>query len=70
VLFDWCLRRSADREFFIRKAIGWALRSYAKVAPEVVAAFLDAHGGDLSALSRREAERGVEMGRRVRPALA
>jgi 3-methyladenine DNA glycosylase AlkD len=70
VLFDWCLRRSADREFFIRKAIGWALRSYAKVAPEAVAAFLDAHGGELSALSRREAERGVDTGRRGRPAPA
>lgn len=64
VLFDWCLRRAADREFFIRKAIGWALRSYAKVAPEAVAAFLVVHGGDLSALSRREAERGVAMGAR------
>ncbi|HEY1156572.1 MAG TPA: DNA alkylation repair protein, partial [Arthrobacter sp.] len=26
----------ADREFFIRKAIGWALREYAKTAPEWV----------------------------------
>ena len=30
-----------DREFFIRKAIGWALRAYAKTAPNWVAAFLD-----------------------------
>ena len=33
----------ADREFFIRKAIGWALREYARVAPEWVRAFADAH---------------------------
>lgn len=64
VLFDYCLRRAGDREFFIRKAIGWALRSYAKVAPEVVAGFLAVHGHELSGLSRREAERGVVMGRR------
>jgi len=65
VLFDWCLRRSADREFFIRKAIGWALRSYAKVAPDVVAQFLTGHGAALSGLSSREAERGVAMGREI-----
>ncbi len=63
VLFAYCRRRAADREFFVRKAIGWALRSYAKVEPERVAGFLAAHGGELSGLSRREAERGVAMGR-------
>jgi 3-methyladenine DNA glycosylase AlkD len=63
LLFRYCRRRAADREFFVRKAIGWSLRSYAKVEPETVAAFLAAHGGELSGLSRREAERGVAMGR-------
>ena len=46
-----------DREFFIRKAIGWALRAYAWVAPDVVVAYCDAH--ELSPLSRREALRNV-----------
>ena len=64
-LFAYCLRRASDREFFVRKAIGWALRSYAKVAPEVVADFLTGHGTALWGLSRREAERGVAMGRGV-----
>nr|MDQ6920534.1 DNA alkylation repair protein [Candidatus Dormibacteraeota bacterium] len=63
LLFAYCRRRAADREFFIRKAIGWALRSYAKVAPETVAGFLATDGSRLSGLSRREAERGVAMGR-------
>ena len=63
VLFAYCRRRAADREFFIRKAIGWALRSYAKVEPQRVAGFLAAHGGELSGLSWREAERGLAMGR-------
>jgi 3-methyladenine DNA glycosylase AlkD len=42
-----------DREFFIRKAIGWALRDYARVAPDWVHAFVETH--ELSPLSRREA---------------
>jgi 3-methyladenine DNA glycosylase AlkD len=44
-----------QRDFFIRKAIGWALREYAKTAPNWVAAFLDERGTRLSPLSRREA---------------
>jgi 3-methyladenine DNA glycosylase AlkD len=47
----------ANREFFIRKAIGWALRDHARVAPEWVRAFVDAHADELSGLSRREATR-------------
>ncbi len=42
-------------EFFIRKAIGWALRQHARVAPEWVRAFVAARGDRLSPLSRREA---------------
>lgn len=45
----------ADTEFFIRKAIGWALREYGKTDPEWVRAFVAEHGDDLSPLSRREA---------------
>lgn len=45
----------ADREFFIRKAIGWALREFGKTDPEWVRAFVAAH--ELSPLSRREALR-------------
>ena len=65
-LFRYCLHRAADSEFFIRKAIGWALRSYAKAEPEPVAGFLVRHGDRLSGLSLREAERGVAMGRQRR----
>ncbi len=42
-----------DAEFFIRKAIGWALRDYARVAPEWVRLYVA--GTALSPLSRREA---------------
>jgi 3-methyladenine DNA glycosylase AlkD len=43
-----------DREFFLRKAIGWALRQHAKTDPAWVRAFVDSHPR-LSPLSRREA---------------
>jgi 3-methyladenine DNA glycosylase AlkD len=43
----------ADPEFFIRKAIGWALRDAARQHPAWVRRFVETH--PLSALSRREA---------------
>lgn len=49
----------ADREFFIRKAIGWALREYARVDPAWVRAFVEAREDVLSGLSRREALKHV-----------
>ena len=46
----------ADREFFIRKAIGWALRQYARTDPDWVRAFVAVSTRTpLSPLSRREA---------------
>jgi 3-methyladenine DNA glycosylase AlkD len=42
-------------EFFVRKAIGWALRQYARTDPEWVAAFVASREDRLSGLSRREA---------------
>lgn len=47
------LRLNRSDEFFIQKAIGWALRDYAKTEPEWVLWFVETH--DLKALSRREA---------------
>lgn len=43
-----------DRDFFLRKGIGWALRDHARAEPEWVRAFVRAHPG-LSPLSVREA---------------
>jgi 3-methyladenine DNA glycosylase AlkD len=54
-LFRYCRRRGADDGFFVRKAIGWALRQYSRIDPEAVAGFVDEHGDELSALSLREA---------------
>ncbi|MCA0989815.1 DNA alkylation repair protein [Pseudalkalibacillus hwajinpoensis] len=55
---DWPLLKqvillhSDSKEFFIQKAIGWALREYSKTAPETVATFMNAH--PLAPLSKRE----------------
>ena len=44
---------AGDSDFFLRKAIGWALRDYARTDPAWVRSFAGTH--DLSPLSRREA---------------
>lgn len=56
-LFAYCERRAGDGEFFVRKAIGWALREYAKTDPDAVRAFVARTA--LSGLSRREALRNI-----------
>lgn len=43
-----------SKEFFINKAIGWALREYSKTDPTWVADFLKRHRGQLAPLSIRE----------------
>ena len=44
-----------EREFFIRKAIGWVLREVSKRRPELVRDFLLQHAGACSGLTWREA---------------
>ena len=38
-LFGFCLLTMDEKDFFIRKAIGWALRQHARIAPEEVSRF-------------------------------
>ena len=54
-LFRACLTHAASTEFFHRKAIGWALRQYARVDPDAVRTFVATNADELSGLSRREA---------------
>ena len=60
-LFDYCLRRAHEKEFFIRKAIGWALREYAKTAPDAVRSFVLDHRDAWSGLSYREATKHLDV---------
>ncbi|MFC8420149.1 DNA alkylation repair protein [Streptomyces sp. NPDC057236] len=58
-LFDYCLRRSGHQDFFVRKAIGWCLREYAKTDPDSVRAFLAREQGRFAPLSVREALKNI-----------
>lgn len=51
----------ADREFFICKAIGWALRQYAWTDPKEVERYVREHEAELSPLSRREALKNIGL---------
>ncbi|WP_028516645.1 DNA alkylation repair protein [Ruminococcus flavefaciens] len=46
-------------EFFINKAIGWALREYSKTVPEWVVNFISKYKNELSALSIKEASKYI-----------
>ncbi len=61
MLFTFSLRRAHEDEFFIRKAIGWALRQYARVAPDAVHAFVLDHRDAWSGLTLREATKHLDV---------
>lgn len=54
-LFAYCRANAAESDFFLRKAIGWALRAYAATNPDAVRAFVAENRETLSPLSVREA---------------
>ncbi len=56
-----CIEPSlGSREFFLNKAIGWALRQYAWTDGDEIKRYVRAHGARLSALSRREALKNIK----------
>jgi 3-methyladenine DNA glycosylase AlkD len=61
-----CIEPSlASKEFFLRKAIGWALRQYAWTDPAEVRRYVRANEGHLSPLSRREALKNLGRRRNI-----
>ncbi|NVO06846.1 MAG: DNA alkylation repair protein [Rhodoferax sp.] len=54
-LLRYATALAPETDFFIRKAIGWALRDHARTRPEAVRTFLAQQGQALSGLTRREA---------------
>lgn len=48
-----------SKEFWLRKAIGWALRQYAWTNPKEVKRYVKAHEAELSGLSKREALKNI-----------
>jgi 3-methyladenine DNA glycosylase AlkD len=56
-LFAYCSRQAGHPDFFVRKAIGWALRHYARTDPDAVRRYVATNRGRLSPLSVREASK-------------
>lgn len=59
MLFRFCMLRMHEEGFFIRKAIGWALRQYSKTNPDAVRRFIAENDDGLSNLSKREGSKYV-----------
>jgi 3-methyladenine DNA glycosylase AlkD len=56
LLFELCAPHVADKEFFIAKAIGWALRDLSRIDNREVIRFLSEHP-DLNSVAVREAKK-------------
>lgn len=54
-LFAYVDKRASDTEFFIRKALGWAMRQYSRTDPGAVRDYVAANEDRLSGLTKREA---------------
>ncbi|MDO9444235.1 MAG: DNA alkylation repair protein [Dehalococcoidia bacterium] len=65
LLYDCIEPNMVDREFFIRKAIGWALRQQAWTDPDEVVRYVTANADRLSPLSKREALKNVLKSGRI-----
>lgn len=57
ILFQQCMKFKDSNEFFLQKAIGWALREYAKTNPQSVLNFVNS--ALLKPLSHKEAIRNI-----------
>lgn len=55
MLYSFCIATAHEKEFFIQKAMGWALRQYANTKPSSVKTFLHENKTVLSKLTYREA---------------
>ena len=59
-LFDYCKKQMNESDFFIRKAIGWALRQYSYVDAHAVIQFVKTYKSELSPLSKVEALKALK----------
>ena len=58
LLFSLCKKHKDTKEFFMNKAIGWALREYSKTNPKAVIDFVSKN--ELAPLSKKEALRLIK----------
>ena len=59
LLYSFIKNRMHEKEFFIRKAIGWVLREYSKTNKESVRKFINRNKNGLSNLSIREGSKYI-----------
>ena len=64
-LFAYCRANAAESDFFLRKGIGWALRTYASTNPDAVLAFVAENRETLSPLSVGAGSPQASLGSRV-----
>ncbi len=67
LLYDCITPSIGSSEVFLRKAIGWALREFARTNPAEVKRYLAAEGAGLSPLSKREALKGAAPSKKPGP---
>jgi 3-methyladenine DNA glycosylase AlkD len=58
LLFKFCEIQAQEKEFFIAKGLGWALRSYSYVDPQAVKRFIKVHP-ELTPLAKREGLKAI-----------
>ena len=64
-VFRYCEKRMHESEYFIRKAIGWALRQYSYVDGNAVFQFVKDNKSELSTLSKTEALKALKRKEKV-----
>ncbi|MBU0528573.1 DNA alkylation repair protein [bacterium] len=65
LLSQTILKLAHEKEFFIRKAIGWVLRQYSYTDPVWVIQFVNKYEDKLSGLSKREALKAINRKSRL-----
>jgi len=58
LLFEFCEIQATEKEFFVSKGLGWALRSYSYVDPKAVKKFIKDHP-ELTPLAKREGLKAI-----------
>lgn len=58
LLFKFCEIQATEKEFFVSKGLGWALRSYSYVDPKAVKKFVKDHP-ELTPLAKREGLKAI-----------
>ena len=61
LLYDCIEPAISSKEFFLRKAIGWALRQYARTDEKEIVRYVNENEKRLSPLSKREALKNVSI---------